>query len=480
MTPFKTILLLSYICIASLSAAIITPGLHSIQIQFQLTSGALNWVISIFLIGYVIGQLIYGPLSNRYGRLTALRGGLVLNLIGIVISLLAAYFSLYNLLLIGRVITALGASAGLSISYTLIHELLPEQKAKHVLSFAVLAFTIGLAISVTVGGIITQYFHWYDCFWLLLAHGIIMLVLTWQFKETLINKQSLLLRHIGYNYLQVLKNAKLIIFSLLVSLLTIFSYGYSAVAPLYAQKVLHLRPDTYGYWNIINTVGMLASSFLASFLLKRLSAEKTIMLLLALVMPFIFILLGIAFIKSASTLLFFGITTLLYLIMGAIMGPASYLATHHTKDKASASSMMSFINMGVATLSVSIMGYLPLSSIAQFAITLLFMYLITSTFSVAYISISKLNSAKLFRSVISLRITHYALRITHYALRITHYALRIYTHHKLFFSISVNSSLDYLSATHKIISPTLTISCKSNLEIIDLITGIYSPYLIPR
>jgi DHA1 family bicyclomycin/chloramphenicol resistance-like MFS transporter len=74
---FKTGILLSYICIASLSAAMITPALPHIQSFFYLSKGAVEWVVSIFLLGYVIGQLIYAPIANRYGRLTALRAGLV-------------------------------------------------------------------------------------------------------------------------------------------------------------------------------------------------------------------------------------------------------------------------------------------------------------------------------------------------------------------------------------------------------------------
>ena len=71
MNGMKTTILLSYICVASFSAAIITPALPQIQTVFHLTQGNLNWVVTIFLIGYMIAQLIYTPLENRYGRLNA-------------------------------------------------------------------------------------------------------------------------------------------------------------------------------------------------------------------------------------------------------------------------------------------------------------------------------------------------------------------------------------------------------------------------
>ena len=91
----KVAILLSYICIASFSAAIITPALPQIQKTFSLSHGAVGWVISIFLFGYVIGQLIYGPLANRYGRLKALRIGMLINILGVILCIFSVYVHSY-------------------------------------------------------------------------------------------------------------------------------------------------------------------------------------------------------------------------------------------------------------------------------------------------------------------------------------------------------------------------------------------------
>ena len=61
MSKFKIAILLSYISIASASAVIINPALPHIATQLNLASGQVEWLVSIFLVGYVIGQIIYGP-----------------------------------------------------------------------------------------------------------------------------------------------------------------------------------------------------------------------------------------------------------------------------------------------------------------------------------------------------------------------------------------------------------------------------------
>ena len=138
MNRFKTAVLLSYVSLASASAALITPALPIIQKSWDLSNSSLQLIISIFLLGYLLGQWIYGPLANRFGRLSALRlGFVVINIVGIVISGIAAFFDSYLGLIFGRFITALGASSGLVCTFILMNELFEKNKAKSLFAFVV-------------------------------------------------------------------------------------------------------------------------------------------------------------------------------------------------------------------------------------------------------------------------------------------------------------------------------------------------------
>jgi len=75
-----------------------------------------------------------------------------------------------------------------------------------------------------LGGLITQYLHWQYCFWVLLAHGALMLILTWQFPETLKMPISLHTKTMLAGYWHALKNSRLIIFSLTAGLVSAISY----------------------------------------------------------------------------------------------------------------------------------------------------------------------------------------------------------------------------------------------------------------
>lgn len=378
MNKLKIMLLQSYICIASVSAAIITPALPQIEKQFALSNGSVEWMMSIFLFGYVIGQLIYGPIANRFGRLKALRFGLTVNLVGIVICLAAANGSEYGLLLLGRLITALGAAAGLSCTVTLINELLSKDQAKYAMSMALVFFTAGIGLAVTLSGILTDYYQWQYCFLILLLHGVIMLISTWQFEEPLKNPQSLNMVSVIAGYYRVLQNNELIKYAFVVGLNAAVAYCYSTAAPVYAQTSLHLSASQYGYWNGINIIGMLGSGYLSAALLKRWDAKKIIAAALILMMPCLLSLALMLFIHS-NPIWFFTTTMLLYLFGGLLFPSGSLLASNAACDKANASSMMSFIYMGSAMMSVIFMGYVSASVLTSLVIVL-FAYTLIASF----------------------------------------------------------------------------------------------------
>lgn len=363
---FNLIWLLSYISIASVSAAIITPALPKIQTEYGLGPGSVEWIVSAFLIGYVIGQLIYGPLANRLGRIKALRIGLMINLFGIATCFIAIVLNSFWILIIGRLITALGAASGLACTFMLINEWLPESQRKTAMAYAVLSFALGVGIAVMLGGIITEYWEWQGCFWFLLVHGFIMLWGTCIFSETLIKPKPIHISTILSDYYAALSSSKLVMFSLVVGYCSAISYCFSAAGPQIAEDLFKLSAAEYGYWNGLNIIGMLLGGLLTKQLIARLSAYYVITL------GFLGTALGIGnlfimwTIGSQSALWFFLITSSLYLFSSLLFSGGSLIASNALTDKAIGAAMMSFVNMCFATVCVILMGYLGRNPLLSF------------------------------------------------------------------------------------------------------------------
>lgn len=367
---FSLIWLLSYISIASVSAAIITPALPAIQTHYTLSTGSVEWIVSAFLIGYVVGQLIYAPLANQYGRLQALRIGLIINLLGIIICLMAVNSGIYGLLITGRLITALGAASGLACTFMLINESLPESQCKTAMSYCLLSFALGIGLSVMLGGVITEYWNWQGCFWFLLIHGGIMLWGINVFSETLITPKPIHPMSILRDYYKALSSSTLIIFSLVAACCSGISYCFSVAGPQIAHDLLRLSAAPYGYWNSLNIIGMLCGGFLVKELLIRFSVKGVITMgLLGVAMGIISLLL-FCWMNSHSALWFFLTTACLYLFSSLLFSGGSLIASNALPDKANAAAMMSFINMCFATVAVILMGYLVTNPLSGFILIL--------------------------------------------------------------------------------------------------------------
>lgn len=371
MKTSKMIFLLSYLCMASVTSTIISPALPTIAQNFQVDIQAINWVNSIFLFGYMAGQLVYGPLANRYGRLFALRIGIVTMIMGILLTLQAAFTLHYGLFIFGRFITALGAASGLACTFMLLVELLPATQSTQAMAYGPLFFTLGIGGSAFIGGWVSQHYNWQATCYLLLCYGVIMLAGTLIFKEPMKNSVKLNIKTLIDGYKSALKSRQLLIFSFCVGLVSLFAYGYSTVAPIFAIQQLKLSSFEYGQWNLINMLGMGGSSMIGAYLIAKIGHQRLLKLALLALIPGLMALCWLQSCQSPSVVAFFLTTTWLYLFSGLIFPAGSYFATQAIEDKASASSMMSCINIGTAFIGLTLLGHIPMNMLAGLLLLLI-------------------------------------------------------------------------------------------------------------
>ncbi len=360
MHVIKRAILLSYVSIASVSAALMTPAFPIIQREMSLSQGSLPWLMGVFLVSYLIAQWSYPSIANRYGRLSALRLGLWINLVGVFFCFWGGFSSQYGILLLGRFLSGLGSGAGLVCSFILINELLNKDAAKSLISLSVLSFTLGIGFALCVGGFITHYFQWVHVFWVLFLQGAVMLWGTYLFKEPLKVRIPIHPRSILEGYFSALRSKILVRYSLSIGSLGAFNYCYTTAAPLLTRDWFGLSPATYGTYSLLTMVGMGLGAFVGKGLLIKFSPRFVVMLaLLGMIFSMVMLLVLHQF-GLLSVTGFFLFSAWLYLVSSLIYPAASFLASNAIPDKANASGMMSGLNLGSTLLSVVVMGYLPL------------------------------------------------------------------------------------------------------------------------
>ncbi|CZH49642.1 Sulfonamide resistance protein [Legionella pneumophila] len=355
--------LLLLISFASVNAVLFTPALPSITAFFRITEHAAQQTITSFLVGYAIGQLVYGPTANRYGRKKTLYIGIGLQIISSLLCVLAGMISMYPLLVLGRFLLALGSGVGLKMTFTLVNECYEPQLAAQKTSYLMLAFAIAPGLSVALGGILNSHYGWESCFYAGTVYGAILLVMVRQLPETQksLQLEAFQMKHLLQGYVSQFKNKPLISGGALMGGASCFVYIFAAMAPFIAINLLGMSTTEYGAANILPSLGLTLGSIWSAQFAKKYSQRAGIQLGI-LISGFAALAMMMATLTHHSALikLFFPMI-FIYLGLSFIFANASTFAMSHTSDKAHGSAVMNFINMGLVTVVILGLSLLPMS-----------------------------------------------------------------------------------------------------------------------
>ena len=343
------LILLLLISFPSICALLFTPALPDLAQQYQLLDRQAQTAMSVFLVGYTFGMLPYGPIANRYGRKKALLSGLTLAWIGTMISLLSDSFFIFCL---GRFFQALGAAAGLKVTFTMIGDLYQGQAATKALATLTLAFGVMPGIGVLAGGFLTVGWGWRGCFAFLSLYSLCLIALSQVLAETAKQRdlEAFRPKKILFGYLHQLKNPLVLLNACMMGLASAIVYVFGTVAPIVSIRLIGLTPDEFGVWNVVPSLGLVAGTLLA----RLLSGKQKVSLVL---------LYGILLILAGTAAMGFGFSqgwifaSLFFFAMFFVQAGdnlfwinASAEGVSQATDKSNASAVMQFINIGFASV----------------------------------------------------------------------------------------------------------------------------------
>lgn len=354
--PPPFIILLLLMPFAAISALLFTPALPSIAQKFAISNSSVSIAMTIFLFGYALGNLIYGPFAKRFGRKISIYLGISISLVGIFLILLSDVFLNFPLLLAGRFLTAIGSTSGMKIAYTMIADSFTGSKATKIISLSSLSFAIAPSLSIAIGGFLTSKFGWTSCFYALAFYNLILFLLTLTLSETApyLDKDALNFDHVISSYKKKFANKQLILSALIMGSITSILYLFSSLSPFIAISGLQIDPDTFGLFNFIPPIGLIIGCLTSS----KLSASKSPFQVLSLgfyvICIMVAILFGLFFYDSINMWTLFLPIPFLYFGTSLVFNNSVSLSLEKAHDKSNASAVMSFVNISFATISVLI------------------------------------------------------------------------------------------------------------------------------
>ncbi len=348
----KLILILgSLTAIGPLSIDMYLPGFKAIALDLQTGMSLVGLSLTSYFFGYSAGQMLYGPLIDRFGRKKPLIIGLIVYGIS---NLLCALSPSIEWLIVSRLFLALGGCAGVVVSRAIVRDFFDVTESAKVFSALMLVMGVAPIIAPMLGGIIAVSLGWRYIFYILILFTLFLLIASIFYLPPVRegNKEhSLRLGRILRNYYDIVRNPTFFAYGISGSITYGSLFAYISGSPYVYMKVFGLSELQYSWAFGLNALGLIIGSQTNRYWLKKTNNHRiTITALLCLLFISILLTLGIGmnlFSPVMSMFLIFCFVSFL----GIINPNTVALAMEPFANNAgSASALMGSIQMAVSAL----------------------------------------------------------------------------------------------------------------------------------
>ncbi|HEG3221784.1 TPA: multidrug effflux MFS transporter [Campylobacter coli] len=354
---FKLIVILALMSsIAPLSTDMYLPALSHVEQSFQTNSFLTQLSIASFFIAFALGQLIYGPLSDIFGRkIPALVGiffFIVSSLFCVIIDDIYAFIAL-------RFFEALGGCAGVVIARAIVNDLFEIKEAAGIFALMMVFSSLAPMLSPTFGGILLEYFSWHSIFATLFALGILLfLMILFGLKESAPHLKNKKFSHheAMKSYKFVLKDKRFLTYVFCAALALAAMFAYITGSSFVFTQFFGLSEQKFALLFGANALGFVICANINARLVLKYESEKILAKALMIMFISTVILLVNAFFHP--NFLLFGLSIFTSIAMlGFITPNTTTLAMARFKEHSgTASAVLGTVQFGFAGLISFVVG----------------------------------------------------------------------------------------------------------------------------
>ena len=331
------------------------PALPEAAAALGASLGEMQATMSVYIFGLAVGQLAYGPLSDRFGRRPVLMAGLVLYAGA---GLAAAFVPDAHSLIVARLLQALGGSAGLVIGRAIVRDSALPHEAGRRLAMMNLMIVLGPGLAPLVGGVLAASLGWRSIFFALALLGIVNLLFSWRLlPETRSADAMPRMGALARNYGRLLVTPAFVGFAIGGGCATTSMYAFLGASPFIFIQQLQ-RPDyEVGLYPAIVMVGVWLGTVAATRLIRRLPIDRLAVSANLLSVAASLVFLG-AVLSSQLTVLLAIMPMFVFGIGVGIASPAALTQALGVNPTVigSASGLYGFSQMGVGAICTALVG----------------------------------------------------------------------------------------------------------------------------
>ena len=263
------------VALGPISMALYTPAMPELVSAFHTSDSMIKLTLSLYFGGFAMSQLVAGSLSDAFGRRPVTIAFMGIYLIG---SLMSAFAPSVQVLILGRLVQGIGASAGMTVSRAIVRDQFTGDKAAGIMNLIGMMLAIGPALAPTIGSIALGLAGWRSIFFLMLGFAAIACLIAYAFlEETSVPDRRK--AHVGpilAAYREILGDVRFITATLVIGGAVGVLYTLAAILPFILIDRVGLTPLQFGVGMLLQSGMYFAGSVVVRLLLSRFSARQLI------------------------------------------------------------------------------------------------------------------------------------------------------------------------------------------------------------
>ncbi len=269
------ILLAAVSALGPVGMQILLPALPVIKQKFFVSNDVAQLTLSLSMLAIAIGTLVYGPLSDKYGRKRVMLLGIVITAIGSIVCFVADSIIL---LISGRFIQAFGGAVGLVLARAIVRDVYGPEEAARVIATLVMVMVVLPMMSPALGGELMQRFGFESVFIVIaFASAIAFVFLFLWLPETLANPVPFEgMKSMLMTFSKLFASRVFCGYAFCVTFVSVVFFSFISAAPEIMVSVLKRPPTEYGYYFIMIPVGFMTGNYVARHFGRTISIDNMI------------------------------------------------------------------------------------------------------------------------------------------------------------------------------------------------------------
>lgn len=232
--------------------------------------------LSLYMVAYAVGQIVYGPLSDRWGRIPVLRAALAIYCVA---ALACAFAPTIETLIAARAVQALGSSGAIVLARAIVRDLYSGARAGRELSLMGAIMSLAPVGAPMIGGVLQSTFGWQSNFVLQTAFGLVAAFFVWRkLPETLRERTAgpFSAGAIWAGYREIMRNRAVLAYIGMLSISFAGVFAWISGSSFVLQEIYGLSALAFGLAFAAGSCGYLTGTALAARIVTRIGLDRTI------------------------------------------------------------------------------------------------------------------------------------------------------------------------------------------------------------